>query len=423
LEPILIGLAGGTFIYVAACDLLPEVFHEVGRPAPRLFALVAGIFAAGMFPHHATANLGGGVFYPLVVASWDMFLAMAPYLLFGFIIAGVLNQWLDAARLSKWVAQDNLRSVVIASVIGAPLPLCSCSVVPVAASLRKAGASKGATSAFLVATPETGVDSISVTIGLLDPLMAIIRPFASVLSALITGLGVNRLVNSGKDDEPQIGIDAEVQKSCCEGDEDAGDAAEEKPQGGFIRRAMRYAFVDMLDDLAGALIVGILLSGLIVVILPDGLFAGSMLGGAGEVFLMLVVGIPLYVCAASSTPIAASLILKGMSPGAALVFLLAGPATNIATLSVMSRYLGKRTVLVHVGVLAAVTLALGFATNALYGALDITATARIASEHQGTSHYFQLAVALVFGCLLIAALWRGFVKEDEGRGHEGHSHG
>jgi len=414
-QPVLIGLAAGTFIYVAACDLLPEVFHHVERPMPRLVALLLGVLAAGSFPHHATEDFGAGVFSELLVASWETFVTMAPYLLFGFFVAGFLSQWLNAERLSRWVAGDDLRSVGVASVLGAPLPLCSCSVVPVAASLRRAGAGKGATSAFLVATPETGVDSISVTYGLLDPLMTVVRPLASVASAILTGLGVNWLVRSGRDDEPEAGLEEEPVKDCC-----SDSPSEAATQGatasggrpGLVARALRYAFVDMLDDLGGALLVGVLLSGVISVAIPDSVFEGSVLGGAAEILVMLAIGIPVYVCAASSTPIAASLILKGMSPGAALVFLLAGPATNLATLSVMTRYLGKRAVAVHVGALALVTLAMGFAVNGLYAALGTTASAQVAEEAHSTSHLVGLASAVIFALLLLGTLWRRFRGQD-----------
>ena len=420
--PILIGLAGGTFIYVAACDLLPEVFHEVDKPAPRLIALVLGIFAAGLFPHHATDDLGGGLFLELLLASWETFVAMAPYLLFGFIIAGFLSQWLDADKLGRWIANDDLRSVGIASVLGAPLPLCSCSVVPVAASLRKAGAGKGATSAFLVATPETGIDSISVTYGLLDPIMAIFRPIASVLSAIVTGMGVNFLVRSGKDDDPRAGLDEEAPQDCCDSQDGAGEPVP-TPRASMVVRALRYAFIDMLDDLAGALLVGVLLSGIISVAIPDSVFENSPMGGVGEVLMMLAIGIPIYVCAASSTPIAASLILKGMSPGAALVFLLAGPATNLATLSVMTKYLGKRAVILHIAVLALVTLAMGFTVNALYAWFDLTPGAKVSTEHEGASQLLSVGAAVIFGLLLLSSLWRQVVGGDgESEGHEGHTH-
>lgn len=420
-QAILIGLAGGTFIYVAACDLLPEVFHNVGQPAPRVFALVIGVLAAGLFPHHATSDLESGIFLHLLLSCLDVFVTMSPYLLFGFVVAGLLSVWLDPEKLSRWVARDDLKSVGVASVVGAPLPLCSCSVVPVAASLRKAGAGKGATSAFLVATPETGVDSISVTYGLLDPLMAVVRPVASVLSAILVGLGVNVFVRSGADPEPDAGRDVEAPEDCC-ADEPA--VPQEAPAPGKLRRALRYAFVDMMDDLASALVLGVFLSGVIAVLIPDSAFESELLQGPGGIFLMLLIGVPVYVCAAASTPIAATLILKGLSPGAALVFLLAGPATNIATLSVMTRYLGKRVVLLHVAALALVTLALGFAVDALYSALDMAATARLAPHHEGASGVVTLGAAVVFGLLLLASLWRRFAQADEGEAcAETHAHG
>jgi len=420
-QAILIGLAGGTFIYVAACDLLPEVFHNVGQPAPRVFALVIGVLAAGLFPHHATSDLESGIFLSLLLSCWDVFVTMSPYLLFGFVVAGLLSVWLDPEKLSRWVARDDLKSVGVASVVGAPLPLCSCSVVPVAASLRKAGAGKGATSAFLVATPETGVDSISVTYGLLDPLMAVVRPVASVLSAILVGLGVNVFVRSGADPEPDAGRDVEAPEDCCA---DEPSTPQNAPAPGKLRRALRYAFVDMMDDLAGALVLGVFLSGVIAVLIPDSAFESELLQGSGGIFLMLLIGVPIYVCAAASTPIAATLILKGLSPGAALVFLLAGPATNIATLSVMTKYLGKRVVLLHVAALALVTLVLGFAVDALYSALDMAAAARLAPHHEGASRFATLGAAVVFGLLLLASLWRSFAQADEGETcAETHAHG
>jgi len=418
IESILIGLAGGTFIYVAACDLLPEVFHQVERPGPRVVALLVGILAAGLFPHHATEDFRGGLFFELLSASWDVFEQMAPYLLFGFLLAGLISQWLDADKLSRWIRGDDFKSVAIASLVGAPLPLCSCSVVPVAASLRKAGASKGATSAFLVATPETGIDSISVTYGLLDPLMTLVRPLASVLSAVVTGLGVNLFVGGTSDDDPHAGLEQEAPSSCCEDEVPQGAGSPRPP--GFPRGALRFAFVDMLDDLTGALLVGVLLSGLIAVLIPEQAFDSALLQGTPSLFLMLLIGVPIYVCAASSTPIAATLILKGLSPGAALVFLLAGPATNLATLAVMTRYLGKRVVVVHVAVLALVTLGLGFATNALYAALGIAASAKSAeAQHGGSSAILPWASAALLGWLMLLSLWRRFAGGEEG-GEHGH---
>ncbi len=428
-EALLIGLAGGTFIYVAACDLLPEVFHDVEKPGPRVVALLLGVLAAGVFPHHATDDMSSGLFYELLLASWHVFLEMAPYLLVGFVVAGFISQWLDPDKLSRFVRKDNAASVAIASVVGAPLPLCSCSVVPVAASLRKAGASKGATSAFLVATPETGVDSISVTYGLMDPVMAVIRPVASVLSAIVTGLCVNVFVRSGSDDEPQAGLHVDPPKDCCSTEEephvhshDHSHEVHAAPPKRSIAGALRFAFVDMLDDLAGALVLGVLLSGVISVLIPDSLFTSEFVAGHGGLFLMLLIGVPVYVCAASSTPIAATMMLKGLSPGAAIVFLLAGPATNLATLSVMTKYLGKRVVLVHILALSLVTLACGFATNALYGVFELSSEVKLPSDMQHGREPWQYVTAAVFGLLMLASFWRQITKDESGEGCSDHEH-
>ncbi len=416
---VLTGLACGTFLYVAACDLLPEVFHHLGgRRTPRIVALVAGIVAVAIVPHGG--HVEDSFLVVTLLSSWHVFTAMAPYLLFGFAVAGLLSQWLKPRWLSRFLSGENVRSVGTASVIGAPLPLCSCSVLPVAASLRRAGASKGATSAFLVSTPETGVDSVSVTWGLLDPLLTVARPLASILSALLTGLGVSWFARSGGDDEPDAGLEsAKTSAECCSSSDEAkscgpgpdeGIAEEAGVTGGFLRRALHYAFVEMFDDLAGALVLGVILSGAVAAILPEELFTESVLSGGGGILLMLVIGIPVYVCAAASTPIAAVLILKGLSPGAALVFLLAGPATNLATLSVMMRYLGKRAVVVHLVILAAVTLALGFAVDGIYDALEITPSARAGEEHGEVGAWVGQLYAALLGLLILATGYRALVR-------------
>lgn len=418
---LLMGLACGTFLYIAACDLLPEVFHHLEKRTPRLVALLLGIASTALFPHELEAAGEPLLVVDWALGSWSVLLAMAPYLLFGFVIAGLLSEWLAPSWLSRFLAGDTARSVGIASVLGAPLPLCSCSVLPVAASLRRGGASKGATSAFLVATPETGVDSVAVTWGLMDPVLTIARPVASVLSAVFCGLGVNRLVKSGHDDDPQAGRGGEASTDSCAGSEDSskGAAPVSKP-GHWLSRAMRFAFVDMFDDLAGALLLGLVLSGLISALVPPDALSEGLLGGHSGLLVMLAIGIPVYVCASASTPIAASLILKGLSPGAALVFLLAGPATNLATLTVMATYLGKRTVVLHIALLALVTLICGLALNAIYAALRIAPSARLAEEHSMAPGPLELACTVVLVGCLAATWWRR--AKNSNSSAPGHSH-
>ncbi len=412
----LTGLAAGTFLYVAVCDLLPEVFHDLDRRTPRVLALVAGVVASGLAPQVESFEELGAAFAAFGHEAWATFLAMAPFLLLGFLVAGVVQVFLKPESLRKWLAGEGMKPVATASVLGAPLPLCSCSVIPVASGLRKAGAGKGPTSAFLIATPETGVDSVSVTAALFDPTMVVVRPAASVLSAIVTGGAVAAFTRSGKDDEPRAGLDEAVADPCCGSGggprtSEAGAAAgvSVEPSTPRWRRALRFACVDLVDDLAGALLLGILLSAWIAAWIPTDWFESPLLAGPAAMFVMLAVGVPIYVCAAASTPIAATLLLKGLSPGAVLVFLLAGPATNLATLTVMAKSLGKRALAVHLGVLMAVTLAFGWATDALYGALGLRSFARLGEEHADHAGWFAVACAAVLGALFVGSAWRRFV--------------
>lgn len=429
-EPVLTGFACGTFLYVAICDLLPEVFHGGERPALKLFCVALGIgLTALSLP---SADVLFGFLARTFHASQDIFVELAPFLLVGFVLAGVIGQWLHVERLTRRLRGDDLRSVTIASLVGAPLPLCSCSVLPVAVSLRKAGASKGATSAFLIATPETGVDSVTVTWALLGPVMTIARPVGAIASAIFTGACVNWFVKRGWDREPAPTPAAPAAAaSCChaapaEAPASRGASADAHAEHAhttahahapdpapralvstapWLVRVLRYAYVELLDDLVVSLLVGVVLSGAIAVLVPADLFASPAARGLPGMLLMLAIGIPIYVCAAASTPIAATLILKGMSPGAAFVFLLASPATNLGSLIALRRQLGTRIVLVHVAALAVVTLLLGFAIDAVYALLAIAPQASGADvhDHRGPWH---TGAALVLATLMALSLLR-----------------
>jgi uncharacterized membrane protein YraQ (UPF0718 family) len=415
LEPIFTGFACGTFLYVAVCDLLPEVFHDTVHGWGKLGWLLLGILITAV-------SLPGTEGVPALVhavlaASLEVFVEMSPFLLLGFGIAGLISQVLKPETLTRHLSGDDLRSVVKASVLGAPLPLCSCSVVPLALTLRKKGASKGATSSFLIATPETGVDSVAVTWALLGPAMAILRPLAAVLSAIFTGAAVNAVVRRDRAAARETPRGSPAEPECCaeEG------ALETSGKGGLVERALRFAFVDLLDDLAAALLVGILVSGLIGALMPSDFFASSKLQGFPALLLMLVVGIPVYVCAAASTPIAAMLILKGLSPGAAFVFLLAGPATNFASLLAMVQVFGKRVLFVHLAALAAVTLALGMAVDALDPVLRLGDRAASGAVHELLPPWLSLSCASVFAVLLAWSLARKHVFAGRRRTPE-HAH-
>ncbi len=338
----------------------------------------------------------------------SLYLATAPYLVVGFLLAGLIQVLLPERWVERHLGPDRFRSVAIAAAAGIPLPLCSCSVLPTAAALRQSGASKGATTAFLISTPETGVDSIGVTWALLDPLMTVLRPVGALLGALLTGSLVNGLVRAGWDGsrtspaaDPTT---APVEDACaCGPGCEAGATAPARGVVPTVVRGARYGFGRLLDDLTPWLVLGFLLSGAFAMLLPEGFFEHTFPTGWPAYLLMLVAGIPLYVCAVAATPLAAVLIAKGLDPGAALVLLLAGPATNVATILVVTRVLGRRVAVVYVLGVAASALLLGAVAGAIYRspALDIASVA--AASLRRESSPVRLAAALLLLVLLLAS--------------------
>lgn len=276
----------------------------------------------------------------------------AAYLLIGFALAGVLHWLLSRSeRFSRALATRGSKSVLLAALLGAPLPLCSCSVLPAGLALRKQGASKGATVSFLISVPETDVVSILITYGLLGPVMAVFRPIAALVTAIVTGLATNladRWTTPTPQHDPGEGACAP-----CAPDEAYN------PRKSAWWNMVHYGFVKFFDDIIGSLVFGLVLGGVITALLPTvGLerFAGHSLL---SMLAMLVIGIPMYVCASSSTPIAVGLIAGGLSPGAALVFLLAGPATNTASLVVLLKHLGRAVVAVYLCSIAVISVLMG----------------------------------------------------------------
>jgi hypothetical protein len=309
------------------------------------------------------------------------------------------------ARLRHDALAGRQGAVVRASLVGAPLPLCSCGVIPAAVGLRRGGASRGATVSFLISTPETGVDSVAVSYVLLGPLMAVARPVAAVATALLAGGIVSATTHEDETPAPDTpptpapigrcnttntapGV-GDIQDdtntfSTINATTDACADACAEPQplaaAGPIPRTLAglaYAASDLVDDLKGWLLLGIVLAGLLAGVVDEGQIAawGSGLPAMG---LMLLVGVPMYICATASTPIAAALLLAGVSPGTVLVFLLAGPATNLATMGVVRKELGTPTLGIYLAAIAAVAVALGLALDALVHAanLDIVAQAK-----------------------------------------------
>ncbi len=337
------------------------------------------------------------------VECWKILVESAPYVLFGFFSAGILKAYLPDKLIAKHLGGQSAASVLKASIFGVPLPLCSCGVIPAAVELRKQGAGKGATAAFLVSVPETGVDSVAITWALLDPVMTILRPIFSLITAMTAGL----LVNILPDNQPLV-ADASADKTCCCSVAEAEDSLRKKKTHFMrLRDGLTYAFGTLLGDIGKWLLIGIGVASLISTLVPADFFARYFDNEFLSLVLMLGIGIPLYICASASTPVAAALVLKGLSPGAALVFLLAGPATNAATITVVSRYLGKSAIIVYLASIAFCSLLLGWLTNIIYRSfsLDVSQWGDL-NAHHSDSFLMQLC-AIVLVVLILKNLRKG----------------
>ena len=296
-----------------------------------------------------------------IESYWDalvmMMAEMAPYLMLGFFIAGLLRTFVPHSLYSRHLAPRNMKSVVKAAALGIPLPLCSCGVIPTSVGLRKEGASHGACTSFLIATPQTGVDSIAATYSLMGLPFAIIRPIAALFTAMFGGWLVNKYARadeqisaaaaqSGEHDHCDCGCDDHDHCDC-----ENGDQAHGHRHASFwekLKGALEYGFVEMLQDVGKWLVVGLLIAALITVAVPNEWLAALHEYKLLNMLIVLAVAIPMYVCATGSIPIAVSLMAKGLTPGAALVLLMAGPAVNSASILVIGKVFGKRTLSLYV---------------------------------------------------------------------------
>ncbi|MBZ0267457.1 SO_0444 family Cu/Zn efflux transporter [bacterium] len=338
----------------------------------------------------------------------NVFLEASPYILLGFVVAAGVHVLLPMQTVRRLFGTGRIRPVVMASLLGIPLPLCSCSVLPTALALRKRGASRGATLSFLVSTPETGIDSIALTWGLMDPLMAVFRPFSALVTALTAGFAADAwggpqetLPAPGEGEAPPEAKagDTSHDHDRLTADERAAGTAGAVPFVARLRRGFRSAFVEIFDETSHWMLAGLVISAVIAVVLPAEIVTRYLSSGPVPMLLMLVIGIPLYICASASTPIAAALVLKGLSPGAALVFLLAGPATNIGSLAILSRSFGRRVMVIYLTTIAVLSVGLGLVLDALYGFSGIDPTAMIA-EAEVVPLWLAIPAAIGFALLL-----------------------
>ena len=339
-----------------------------------------------------------------------VYLDTAVWLLFGLFIAGLVKVYIPADAMQRWLGGSGISAVGRAALFGAPLPLCSCGVLPAALGLRRAGASKEATVSFLISTPETSIDSVAVTYALMGPLMAVYRPLAALVSAIATGL----MVSMVKDDQPAV-VDTAPVSSCCatekpessccastSGDSEDCCSSPLKAENRLIQ-AVRFAGADLLDDISKWMAFGIIFAGLIMTLVPEGWLA-QWGGGLPAMLIMLVVGIPMYICAVASTPVAAGLLIAGVSPGAVLVFLLVGPATNIASLLLVRQELGGRVTLVYLAGISGVSILMGLALEMMVGNYGLEVEASIGHDHTVLPYALSVTSAVILMVLALPAL-------------------
>lgn len=326
---------------------------------------------------------------------------MAPYILLGLFIAGLLHAFVTPQTMSRHLAQPGWRSVVKASLIGVPLPLCSCGVLPTAVAMHRNGASKSATSAFLISTPQTGVDSIAATWSLLGPAFAVLRPIAAMTTAFFGGIAVGRTEKA----EPQ---------SCKTVMPNEVDRQEkQKSFAAKIVDALRYGFYDMVRSIGGWLVGGLLIAALITEFVPTDFFASLAEYPLLAMIAVVIVAVPMYVCATGSIPIALSLMLKGLSPGTALVLLMAGPAANFASVTLLSREMGRRSAAIYITSIIAGAILFGLAADYLMPRswFPMPADVHGASCHDSASGpgLFSAISAVILTVMLAVALVSRFI--------------
>jgi hypothetical protein len=277
------------------------------------------------------------VFYNILSEFWHILTEMSPYLLFGFLVSGIISTFIPSDLIEKHLGKPGFLSVIKAAFLGIPLLLCSCGVLPIAASLKKNGATDGATSSFLMTTPKTGIDSILISYALLGPIYAIYMPIAALISGILSGVLIDIFGTNKKSIPDSIGNHTNSD-DCC---------SSKRIQNRLLH-ILKYGFYQIPKEIWKPLLIGLILSGIISALLPADFFAKTIGSGIGTMFILMLASIPLYVCASGSIPVVASLILKGISPGTALVFLMVGPATNITTISVVWKLMGKKTAIIYI---------------------------------------------------------------------------
>ena len=377
-------------------------------------------------------------------ALWQLSLAMAPYILFGLFFAGILHEIVPDSIVTKHLGKDNISSVVKSTVFGIPLPVCSCGVIPLATSIKKSGASKGATLSFLISTPITGVDSIMATYGIFGWIFTVYRAVTSMIIAMVAGILTNifdkdeargltsdDLLHSNELSagltpnnkpafsavSPQTSTSFSMnapkkEESCGTGTGSCCSATGNEKRGFSFSAAMKYAFVTLLGDIAKPLFWGLLLGALITVAIPDNLSELLKDNAWLSYGIVIAIAVPMYVCATASLPIAAGLMLSGVSAGAAFVFLSAGPATNTVTIGVVKKMLGSKSLAIYLGSIIIGSVIFGLGLDYIFDISAIDPASLIHMDEEGGIVSILSSIVL-WGLVLWFILKPYFMKKDE----------
>lgn len=306
---------------------------------------------------------------PFFNALLELSHAMSPYILFGLLFAGILHELVPETLVTKHLGRESIGSVIKSTIFGIPLPVCSCGVIPLAASIKKSGASKGATLSFLISTPITGVDSILATYGMFGWIFTIYRVITSMIIAMVAGVLANFL-------DKEVVEEVAVEKSCCSSGSSC--SAEKEKKGSFsMVDALKYAFGTLLGDIAKPLFWGLVIGALITIAIPQNLSDILVEYAWFSYLIAIAIALPMYVCATASLPIAAALMISGVSPGAAFVFLTAGPATNTVTIGVVKKMLGTTSLYIYLGTIVLGSLVFGLGLDYIFDTNSIDAKSLI----------------------------------------------
>lgn len=368
---------------------------------------------------------------------WVLVNEMAPYLLLGFLLAGLMHEFVPGSMYQRFLSGSNTRSVLLSALFGIPLPLCSCGVIPTAMGLRRNGASQGATVSFLVSTPQTGIDSIIATFSLMGLAFTFVRPMAALVTAVFAGVMVNMLGSKKEHCCCHHHEEHEEEHCCCghheehdeghcccghheeheEGHCCCGYHEESHSFGGRLKKALVYGFDEMMTDIGKWLVVGLLVAGVITALVPDSWFALFKDNSLYSILFVLLFSLPMYLCATGSIPIAVALMMKGLTPGAALVLLMAGPASNAASILVINKVLGRRTLVVYLLSIVAGAVTFGLCIDYLMPREWFTTSlTAVDSCCEAAPDWFSITCTVVLIVLLVHALWPFRAK------HECHCH-